>query len=184
MRRLHINREINLDANIRCYSFSVAKLQKRGLTENDIIPLWRRFKRGEALDSDLRKALIGISNRHNLVVTAGKNHIAKLLANQGGTVPLGYCDVGTSNQAPAVGDTNLIAAISGAREAADDRFTTNNIATISTLFTSSQKNGIWAEAGIFWDLSSGDMLARALFSPTVTHTGSQSDLVDWDLSIG
>jgi hypothetical protein len=183
LRRLLINREINFDANVRCYSFSVAKLQKRGLAENDIIPLWRRFKLGEALDSDLRKTLIGISKKHNLVVTAGKNHIAKLLANQGGTVPLGYCDVGTSNQAPAAGDTNLIAPIAGAREAADDRFTTNNIATISTLFTSSQKNGTWAEAGIFWDVSGGDMLARALFSPTVSHTGSQADLVDWDCSI-
>jgi hypothetical protein len=184
---LHISRDVNLDVNVRCYSFSVVGLKRNGLSEDDVIPLWRKLKRNTIAFDELellQASLFQISKQHNLVVTAGKNHIAKLLANQGGTVPLGYCDVGTSNQAPAVGDTNLIAAISGAREAADDRFTTNNIATISTLLTSSQKNGIWAEAGIFWDLSGGDMLARALFSPTVTHTGSQSDLVDWDISIG
>ncbi len=188
-----------------CYSFPIERLEKNGLSEKDIIPIWGAWRRTglplRKLDESLYNSLQSRSRLfhrpnlfgwtipffkvpRNIIVTAGKNHIADLLANVGGNDNLGWCDVGTSTQDPVVGDTDLIAAISGAREAVDDDFRTNNIATLSTLFTAGQKNGTWAEAGSFFAVSGDDMAARALFSPTVAHTGSTADLVDWDITVG
>ncbi|MFQ6134765.1 MAG: hypothetical protein ACE5KU_02980 [Nitrososphaerales archaeon] len=119
----------------------------------------------------------------NLIVTAGKNHIADLLANNGGTVNCGYVGVGSSSQTPAVGDTDLITAI-GSRKAVTDDSRTNNVANFSTFFASADNNGTWNESGLFWDATAGDMLARALFSPAITKDTTKTVTVDWSITVG
>lgn len=119
----------------------------------------------------------------NLIVTAGKNHIAALLVNDGGTVNLGFCGVGSSSQAVAVSDTDLVTPI-GSRKAVADDFRVNNAADFSTLFASGDNNGTWREAGLFWAASGGDMLARALFQSAVTKDSTKVVTVDWSVTVG
>jgi len=118
----------------------------------------------------------------NLVVTAGKNEIADWIRGSGYASGMNYVGVGSSNQAPTVADTDLIAPI-GARKQATDRFRTNNIATISTFFGSADNNGTWNECGLFENPTGGPMLARALFTPSITKDASRTITIDWDITV-
>lgn len=119
----------------------------------------------------------------NLIVTAGKNHIADLIANEGGTVSCGYVGVGSGTTAPVVGDTDLETPI-GSRHAVTTDTRNNNVAKFSTFFTFAENNGTWNECGLFWDASAGDMLARALFSPSITKDTARTVTIDWDITVG
>lgn len=122
-----------------------------------------------------------------LIVTAGKNHVADvLIATVGVQADLQYGNVGTSNQAPAVSDTDLIAAI-GSRVAFTDRFRTNNIATITFYFPggtgADAHNGQWEEFAIFWLATGNDMLDRSN-DISVNKTAAVAELIEFDLTVG
>lgn len=121
---------------------------------------------------------------NNLIVTAGKNHIADVLIAAGGVqADVQYCGVGSGSTPPAAGDTDLETPV-GSREAYSDRFRTNNIATFSFFYGANDNNGTWNECGLFWLTTGGDMLARALFSPAVNKTASVTEVVEWDITVG
>lgn len=118
----------------------------------------------------------------NLVVTAGKNELANWLIGQNYSSGLMYCGVGSSDQTPSPSDTDLIQPI-GSRKQASDRFTTGNVATISTFFSSNDNNGTWRECGLFENQTGAPMFARVLFNPPIVKDASKTITVDWDIEV-
>jgi len=118
----------------------------------------------------------------NLVVSAGRNLLTDWLIGQNYVSGLLYVGVGSSNQAPALTDTDLIQPI-GPRKQATDRFRTQNVATISTFFGSQDNNGVWRETGIFQNQTGAPMFARAVFSPEIVKDQSKTVTVDWDIEV-
>jgi len=118
----------------------------------------------------------------NLVVQAGRILIADWIIGRNYNSGLLYVGVGSSNQAPALTDTDLIQPI-GSRKQATDRFRTQNVATISTFFGSQDNNGVWRETGLFGSQSGGVMFARAVFSPEIVKDQSKTVTVDWDIEV-
>lgn len=112
----------------------------------------------------------------NLVVSAGKAQLA-LLAGDASATPFTYIALGTSNTAPAAGNTALAAEItdSGFERAAGtvSRTTTtvtNDTLNIAKTFTASGSKTI-EEVGIFNASSSGTMLSRALTGTKAMFSG-------------
>lgn len=126
--------------------------------------------------------LLGIHVIPNLIVTAGKNDLADAMI---GTVNLNYqyCAVGSGTNAPAVADTDLQTII-GARKAFNDRFRTNNKATLSFFFPSADNNGTWNEIGLFKALTGAPMFSRAAVSPAITKDTTKTVTVDWEITFG
>jgi hypothetical protein len=118
----------------------------------------------------------------NLVVQAGRILIADWIIGRNYSSGLLYVGVGSSNQAPALTDSDLIQPI-GSRKQATDRFRTQNVATISTFFGSQDNNGVWRETGLFDAQSGGVMFARAVFSPEIVKDQSKTVTVDWDIEV-
>lgn len=123
----------------------------------------------------------------NMVVTAGKNSIAAGIkgdtSNNKGIIT--YCGVGTSVQAPALGDTSLIAEIF--RKLISVRSVAGNVATFQTFFTTSEANGTLREAGLFGDDASGTANSGTLFCRTAINrikTSSDTLTFSWSLTIG
>ena len=131
---------------------------------------------------DLSGEVIQRVETSNLVVSAGRNLLADWLTGQNYVSGLLYVGVGSSNQAPALTDTDLIQPI-GSRKQATDRFRTQNVATISTFFGSQDSNGTWRETGIFQNQSGPPMFARAVFSPEIVKDQSKTVTVDWDIEV-
>lgn len=122
-------------------------------------------------------------HERNLVVTAGRNHIADQLADQG-EAPMSHMAIGTGTTPAAAGDTAL--------ENELDR----NTLTSKTQGTGSEANkvtylcewpagdgtGAITEAGIFNSASAGTMLARSVFA--VKNKGAGDSLtLTWTLTI-
>lgn len=103
----------------------------------------------------------------NTVVSAGKAQIA-LLAGDASATPFTYLELGTSNTAPAVGQTALVAAITDsglARAAATVSRVTTTVTndTLQLVYTwTASGTKTLEEIGIFNASSAGTMLARAL----------------------
>ncbi len=104
---------------------------------------------------------------NNLVTSAGKALLASL-AGDASAVPFTYLALGTSNTAPAIGQTTLIAEITDtglARAAATvSRVTTtvtNDTLQLVYTWTASGTKTV-EEVGVFNAASSGTMLSRAL----------------------
>jgi len=104
---------------------------------------------------------------HNLITSAGKAQLA-LLAGDATATPFTYLAVGTSNAAPAIGQTALSAEIvdSGLARAAStvSRVTTtvtNDTLRLNTTWSVSGSKTV-EEVGVFNASSAGTMLGRAL----------------------
>ena len=107
---------------------------------------------------------------HNLVVTAGKNHIADQLSSSPGDTAMGWMAVGTGSTAPAAGNTALGAEID--RNALTSRTDASGVVTYV---------GDWA--AIFNASSAGVMLARATF--TAINKGASDTLkITWTVTVG
>lgn len=102
---------------------------------------------------------------HNLVVTAGKNHLANHLATVSTAYPMNNIAIGTGTIAAAAGDTALGAEVgtrvagtmsnpSGAIFRVVGTFAANNPATAQAI----------TESGLFSASSAGTMLNRQVFS--------------------
>ncbi len=120
----------------------------------------------------------------NLVVTAGKNFIASRLGSASSAV-MGWIEVGTSNTAPAVGNTTLSAPVAGSRTALTSLTsgvpTANAIRHIVTL-GAGVGTGALVEAGIFNASSAGTMLCRTTFG-VITKGAGDAIVITWDLTI-
>jgi len=119
---------------------------------------------------------------HNLVVTAGKNHIADQLSSSPGGAAMSHMAIGTGTTAPAAGDTALGTEID--RNALTSRTDATNVVTyVGDWAAGDGTNAAIAEAGIFNAASSGTMLARATF--TAINKGASDTLkITWTVTIG
>lgn len=155
----------------------------RGLGEEEVSWLWSHYRRTGVLDARLRRAIGRVVETRNLIVTAGKQHIADLLI--GATADsFGYVGVGSGTAQPQVSDTDLEFPIPPRRQVTD-RFRVNNIASFSTFFGSQDNNGTWQECGLFTLAAGGVMLARALFpNRPITKDTTVTEVVDWDIEVG
>jgi hypothetical protein len=121
---------------------------------------------------------------HNLVVTTGKNFIASRLGGASSPV-MSHMELGTSNAAAVVGDTTLVAAISGSRTALTSLTsgvpTANAIRHIAT-FAAGVGTGNLVEAGLFNASTAGTLLCRTVFG-IITKGALDSVTITWDLTI-
>lgn len=119
---------------------------------------------------------------HNLVVTAGKNHIADQLSSSPGQSAMSHMAIGTGTTAAAAGDTALGTEID--RNALTSRTDATNVVTyVGDWAAGDGTNSAIAEAGIFNAASSGTMLARAVF--TAINKGASDTLkITWTVTIG
>lgn len=119
---------------------------------------------------------------HNLVVTAGKNHIADQLSSSPGGAAMGWMEVGTGATAAAAGDTALQTALD--RNALTSRTDATNVVTyVGDWAAGDATNSAISEAGIFNASSGGTMLARATF--TAINKGASDTLkITWTVTIG
>lgn len=119
----------------------------------------------------------------NLVVTAGKQHIADALSSAPGQSAMGWMAVGTGSTAPAAGDTALGTEID--RNALTSRTDAGAVVTyVGDWAAGDATNAALAEAGIFNQSSvGGTMLARATF--TAINKGASDTLkITWTVTVG
>lgn len=119
---------------------------------------------------------------HNLVVTAGKNHVADALSSAPGQAAMSHMAVGTGSTAPAAGDTALGAEID--RNALTSRTDATNVVTyVGDWAAGDATNSAITEAGIFNAAAAGTMLARATF--TAINKGASDTLkITWTVTLG
>ena len=122
-----------------------------------------------------------VDSRHipNMVVTAGKNWIiARMLS--GTSAVMSHMAVGSSNTAPALGQTALV------NQLARSPFTSinqvGNTVTFVAVFDAGVGTGSLVEAGIFNAASGGTMLARTTFG-TLTKAAGDVVRVAWTITI-
>jgi hypothetical protein len=131
-------------------------------------------------DGDLKQR----EETDNLVVTAGKNHIADQLKSSPAQAAMGWMAVGTGSTAPAAGDTLLGAEID--RNALTSRTAATNVVTyVGNWAAGDATNTAIAEAGIFNVVTANTitMLARATF--TAINKGASDTLqITWTVTIG
>ncbi len=121
---------------------------------------------------------------HNLVVTAGKNHIADQLSSSPGQAAMGWMAIGTGTTAAAAGDTLLGTEID--RNALTSRTDAANVVTyVGDWAAGEGTNAAITEAGIFNVVTANTitMLARAVF--TAINKGASDTLkITWTLTVG
>ena len=117
-----------------------------------------------------------VQETNNLVVTAGKNWVADRM-NDANTV-MTHMALGTSTTAAAAGQTALVSELD--RNALTSTTVSTN--TIACTWAAGDGTGAITEAGIFDAASSGDMLARTVFS-VVNKAASDSITITWTITI-
>lgn len=119
---------------------------------------------------------------HNLVVTVGKNTIADRMKASPAMGAMTHMAVGTTNTAPAAGDTALAAEVASSRVALTSTTVTNNQIVYVATFPAGTGTGALVEAGLFSASSSGNMLARTTFS-TINKAAGDSLTITWTVTI-
>ena len=118
----------------------------------------------------------------NLVVTAGKNHIADQLSSSPGQAAMSHMAIGTGSTAAAAGDTAL--GTETDRNALTSRTDSSNVVTyVGTWAAGDGTNSALREAGIFNAASSGTMLARVVYS-NIDKQAGDTLTITWTVTIG
>ena len=119
---------------------------------------------------------------HNLVVTAGKNHIADQLSSAPGQGAMSHMAIGTGSTAAAAGDTAL--GTETDRNALTSRTDATNVVTyVGTWAAGDGTNAALREAGIFNAASSGTMLARVVYA-NIDKQAGDTLTITWTVTIG
>ena len=129
-----------------------------------------------ALTISLNGAIVQETN--NLVVTAGKNWVADRM-NDANTV-MTHMALGTSTTAAAAGQTALVSELD--RNALTSTTVSTNTVAYGCTWAAGDGTGAITEAGLFDAASSGDMLARTVFS-VVNKGASDSITITWTITI-
>ncbi|MDD1458456.1 HNH endonuclease [Dolichospermum sp. ST_sed7] len=137
----------------------------------------------------LRDAISGqITSRQlafNIIPTVARTMIANNLTDvTPDNVPyIKYAELGTSTQAPANGDTALIA--SSYRNAIASRTNAANIGYATAFFNATETSGSFKEAGIFCDgtASAGTGILLSRVAINITKTNTQTLTIDWTLTV-
>ncbi len=114
--------------------------------------------------------------KKNLVTTVGKNEFAAILADEVGGVRPSHIAVGTSDTAPAIGDTTLGSELF--RKAVGSTARSANKVTYAVSLLAGEGTGLLKEAGIFNDDTVGDLFARFLLG--IFNKGADDSLdISW-----
>ena len=119
-----------------------------------------------------------VQETNNLVVTAGKNWVADRM-NDANTV-MTHMELGTGTNAAAAGDTTLQTALD--RNALTSTTVSTNTVAYAATWAAGDGTGAITEAGLFDAASTGDMLARTVFS-VVNKGASDSITITWTITI-
>mgnify|MGYP003980376183 CR=1 FL=1 len=119
-----------------------------------------------------------VQETENLVVTAGKNWVADRM-NNANTV-MTHMAVGTGTNAAAAGDTTLVTETD--RNALTSTTVTANAVAYVATWAAGDATAALTEAGIFDAASSGDMLARTVFS-VVNKGAADSMTITWTITV-
>lgn len=119
----------------------------------------------------------------NLTTTAGKGVIADRMKSAPSLNAMSHMAVGTTNTAPAVGDTTLAAEVGASRTALTSTNVTGAVITYVCTFGAGVGTGALVEAGIFNAASVGNMLARTVFS-VINKGASDSLTITWTVTVG
>jgi hypothetical protein len=119
---------------------------------------------------------------HNLVVTAGRGHVADQMADQG-EAAMAYMAIGTGTTAPAATDTALESELD--RNALDSKVQGTgsdiNKVTYTCTWAAGDGTGAITEAGVFNSASAGTMMSRVTFA--VKNKGAGDSLtLTWTLT--
>lgn len=113
----------------------------------------------------------------NLVVATGKQVIADILADKG--VEIAYLAVGSGSTQPQVSDTALEQEIG--RKAITMRSANMSQARFDTFIDTLEMVGLWKEIGLF--SSDNRLVARALVSPEMSKSNSNTATISWSITI-
>lgn len=142
-----------------------------GMVGNVVVELWD--ENGDL--KDFREV-------HNLVVTAGKNHVADRLSSAPGGAAMGWMAIGTGSVAAAAGDTTLGAEID--RNATTSIIDAANVVTyVGDWAAGDGTNAALREAGIFNASSAGTMLARVVYA-NIDKGASDTLKITWTVTVG
>jgi hypothetical protein len=120
-------------------------------------------------------------NVPNLVVTAGKNHIAaKIAATTNSPAAMTHMAIGTGTSTPGASDTSL-GTQTGRVSLSGSTVSTNTI-TYTATFPAGTGDGAITEAGIFNASSGGTMLCRTTF-PVVNKASGDTIAVTWVVTV-
>jgi len=119
-----------------------------------------------------------VQETENLVVTAGKNWVADRM-NNANTV-MTHMAVGTGTNAAAAGDTTL--QTENDRNALTSTTVTDNAVAYVATWAAGDATAALTEAGIFDAASSGDLLARTVFS-VVNKGAADSMTITWTITV-
>jgi hypothetical protein len=126
----------------------------------------------------IEKNNVVVAEVENLVVTAGKNWVADRM-NDANTV-MTHMALGTGTTAAAAGNTTLVTELD--RNALTSTTVSTNTIAYAATWAAGDGTGAITEAGIFDAASSGDMLARTVFS-VVNKAASDSITITWTITI-
>ena len=119
-----------------------------------------------------------VQETNNLVVTAGKSWVADRM-NNANTV-MTHMALGVGSNAAAVGDTTLQSELD--RNTLTSTTVSTNTIAYGCTWAAGDGTGAITEAGLFDAASTGDMLARTVFS-VVNKGASDSITITWTITI-
>lgn len=115
----------------------------------------------------------------NLVVTAGKNHIASRMVTNATTI-MSHMAAGTGTTTPAAVDTGLV--VEAGRVTLSSYTASTNVVTATATFPAGTATGAITEAGIFNAGTAGTMLCRTTF-PVVNKAAGDSIAITWNITV-
>lgn len=114
----------------------------------------------------------------NLVVTTGKEYIAERMV--GTPTAMSHMAVGANNSAAANSDTTLPGELG--RVALTSSTVAGTVVTYVASFPAGTGTGAVTEAGIFNDVTAGDMLCRTVFA--VVNKGNDDTMsITWQITV-
>ena len=117
----------------------------------------------------------------NLVVTAGKNHIAaKIAATTNSPAAMTHMAIGTGTSTPGASDTAL--GTQTGRVSLSGSVVSTNTITYTATFPAGTGDGAITEAGVFNASSGGTMLCRTTF-PVVNKASGDTIAVTWVVTV-
>jgi hypothetical protein len=120
-------------------------------------------------------------NVPNLVVTAGKNHIAaKIAATTNTPAAMTHMAIGTGTSTPGASDTAL--GTQTGRVSLSGSVVSTNTITYTATFPAGTGDGAITEAGVFNASSGGTMLCRTTF-PVVNKASGDTIAITWVVTV-
>lgn len=126
-----------------------------------------------------------VTERDNIITTAGKNALAALLNSaSAGTSLVTHMGFGTSTTAVAVGDTALGTELSGNGYArvAVSRSVAGNVVTYTATLTGITASVTVQETGLFSALTGGTLFAHQLTGAVSLSSSSDSLQITWQVT--